>query len=558
MTHPQWQLSLEVAGTGLEFIDQHYPELCSLLRILVDRGQIELISSLYTPNMWPAFPMHDLLKSIDLNRKCLQRLGFQWTRIFFSQEAFFGLGLSALRDHFDIAVCKDDYINHFCEHDFTNPCLKLGDIKVVVASSHLLNELTLFSRVDGTTWSRGKLQHRHIRALARAGALNDSNNFPAARGEYGQTRWLWYHCGDGNHFGTTVKPDDLHNCYFDPLWNDFCISLLEHYEDDGYQLGTIKQFVDSLDFSNAKEFPLIPEGSWNSSKSQGVFCWMGRHNTPWERDCSVLTSISQARARIVAAERVAQRVNVSSGGKCLPLLEPSTRVGDCSAADRARLDKAWSSLLHAQISDALGWHAGPRAVLASLEASESSLALASQSLDRHAVQCSAEIHSICRNELFARSIDLVEEVPETRLFGASGDYSCTHLASHVIMYDYEFEAREEQYGVIFPFTADRIVYCPTAQEDMPVAISPESLKITMIYLPLSNGLVQISANTFLIKDTSTVHIAASIDTKMHQVSFAVQGAKTKEINRWRFYLAMCDLKEAVKLANKINHVRAIE
>ncbi len=99
----RYRVSFEMAGSGLEFLSQHYPEAIKLLRDLIARNQVELISSAYVPTVWVAFPKRDLVKSVEINRACLQSLGLSAADIFFSQEAFFGPGLKAISHLFKIA-----------------------------------------------------------------------------------------------------------------------------------------------------------------------------------------------------------------------------------------------------------------------------------------------------------------------------------------------------------------------------------------------------------------------------------------------------------------------
>src|ERR1051326_8173521 len=87
---PEIRVSFEMAGSGLECLGNFYPEALDLLRRLIASGQIELISATYVPTLWVAFPGRDLLKSIELNRSCLERLQLRASELFFAQEAFFG------------------------------------------------------------------------------------------------------------------------------------------------------------------------------------------------------------------------------------------------------------------------------------------------------------------------------------------------------------------------------------------------------------------------------------------------------------------------------------
>lgn len=108
--NPEWKVSVEISARGLEFINECYPGLMRRIRDLAHSLRIELISSLFTPSIWLAFPRSDLLKSIRLNQQCIARLDLPWTRIFFAQEGSFGEGATTLSDCFDIGVCRDDYL----------------------------------------------------------------------------------------------------------------------------------------------------------------------------------------------------------------------------------------------------------------------------------------------------------------------------------------------------------------------------------------------------------------------------------------------------------------
>jgi hypothetical protein len=111
--HPDWRVSIDIAGSGLELLNEHYPVQTRRLRALVENGQVELISTMYTPSLWVAFPRSDLIRSIERNRQCLSKLGFPAGRLFFAQEGLFGESVHTLTEYFDAAICKDDYLNYF-------------------------------------------------------------------------------------------------------------------------------------------------------------------------------------------------------------------------------------------------------------------------------------------------------------------------------------------------------------------------------------------------------------------------------------------------------------
>ena len=160
-SNPRWRVDIEISGSGLEFLQSGYPEQIRLLRELVHRGQVELISALYTPNIWIAFPRRDLEMSIELKRRCLEKLGFPWSRIFFAQEAFFGEVVQALTEHFDIAVCKDDYLSYSYRVDLRHPCFRVGNMRVIVASGHILKEIAFRHTTDAHFDQQDLVPHWH-------------------------------------------------------------------------------------------------------------------------------------------------------------------------------------------------------------------------------------------------------------------------------------------------------------------------------------------------------------------------------------------------------------
>jgi hypothetical protein len=533
--HGEWRVSLEISGSGLEFVERAYPEQLRRLRSLVEKGQIELISSLYTPSLWIAFPRRDLEVGVELNRKCLARLGLPATRIFFAQEAFFGSGVTALQDHFDVAICKDDYLAYYYDLDFSKPCFTLKGMKVVVASNHLLNELAHSFSTRPEIAREYALGESHLRHLTRASQLNRPENFPAAWGAAMDVEWRWYHCGDGNHFGTIHKPDQLEHCYFDPTWSRLCVGQIESYRREGWRLGTVGELVAALDYRHATELPPLLEGAWNARVADGVFCWMGWNATPWENDAYVLTSIARSRARLLAAERGVALADPEVAGRAAP-----------------RLEDAWGSLLHAQISDTLGWNAGPGAVQYSLGFSDHALVTASQILGELEPDAATAAEPPPPPPIPPAVAVPSEEWPLPELFGASGGGSYTCLGPASSMYECVFAAVEADCGIRFPFEMDAIVFCPSGAEMSPETVPIETLKPPVVTLPLANGLLQIGQGLFLVKDTVSIHVAARILLRERRVEFRASGVPRGKRFLWRFYVLATDLEHAIAYANAVN------
>lgn len=341
----RWRVSIEICGSSLEYLSAHHPELIESLKILLDRGQIELISALYTPSIWVAYPRRDLIKSVEANRRALDRLQLPQSRCFFAQEAFFGYGLQTMNNYFDTVICKDELLTSQLIDLSPERLYRLGDLKVVVASDHIVNGLARSRRRHDERMSNSCLASPQISQLElRAQQLGEADHSHRYTGCVGEVRWCWYHCGDGNYFGTLNKPDQLDECYRDASWKAACLTEIHELHEQGWKLSRIDELTDRLDYTEAAQLPFFTEGFWNPSHSDGVFCWMGRNSTVWEDDLTVLKTTSQARQRIVLAEEMLN----------------STPSGMLLDEQQELLVKGWESLLHAQISDALGWTSGPK------------------------------------------------------------------------------------------------------------------------------------------------------------------------------------------------------
>ena len=526
--HPKWRVTIEMAGSGLEFVHRSYPGTFAMLRRLIDRGQVDLISALYTPNLWVAFPRSDLRKSVELNRKCLDKLGLPASRIFFAQEGFFGPGVAAVADSFDVALCKDDCLTYYYDANFRNPCFAIDGMRVLIMSGHLISELHRFVTDDPDVCRSYRLTPRHLAHINTSNGLNDANSFPCMHGQVDGVEWLWYHCGDGNHFGATAKPDDLERSYYDPIWASLCIGLLESYETAGFTLGTVQEFYDQLDYSTAQRLPPLPEGSWNSRRSQGVRCWMGQNRTVWEDDSRVLVSVARSRARIIVAE------------SALALCKDETVV----CAGRQLLDEAWGHALHAEISDSVGWFAGPQAVQTACRSSEQAFITANQVLD--SLLGLVDITPFLERPIIPAAAPQMCELPNPEIFGGQGTCNFGQPSASGAICQCDFVSSAPHCGVRFPFLCDELVYCPTACEETPAVVPLGILKAGAIVLPLSNGLLQIAPGMFLIKDISTVHIAATIDPGAGVVEFGVLGSKLRRLYKWTFHVFIGSLKDAVE------------
>jgi hypothetical protein len=526
--NPWWRVNIEMSGSGLEFYQRTFPDQFKVLRILVDRGQVELISSLYTPNIWIAFPRCDLERSIDLNRASLSRLGIPWTRLFFAQECFFGMGVGVLKEHFDAAICKDDYLLYYYDIEWNELHYSVGGMRTVIASGHLLREMASRIREHPNSVSEYGLSYAHERHISQLRELNNDVNFPARRQRHGDLECYWYHCGDGHHFGCTAKPDVLEQSYYDLRWSGAVTRLVRSLRDEqGYEMSTIGDFLRESKDVCPCELPPLPEGGWNPRAAEGIWCWMGRNSSVTEDDSAVLSSIARARRRLLWAERACGASVVT--------------------ADRNKVLQLWSSLLHAQISDTLGWYANANAVSFAIGTCDHVLISSTQLLESRGEEYDHEYPTSPQITLADRG-----DLPQVVIFGAEGSVGYSTYCDNVVACDCVFQVTESLCGIHAHFGLDRLVFCPSGMETLPAEIPLNDIKAEIVTLPLANGLLKISEKWFLIKDTSYLHLAARIIRGQERVEFCISGASIGRRYHWRLLVANLDLMSAIALANRLN------
>lgn len=533
-----YRVTFEMAGVGLEFLSENYPGAIDLLRSLIERKQVDLVSSTYAPTIWAAFPGRDLIKSIELNKRCLDRLRLTAVEIFFSQEGFFGPGLTAIRDYFPIALCKDDYWEYFVDEPSPWPAYKLDDLKVIVGANHLMNELRRrhFAADSGKECSILSGFHRK-RIESAEGVAAEPTRF--VHGKRDEIEWYWYHMGSGHHFTIPASPQDWECFFSDAAWTDLNSSVLDQLIGEGYKLGTVSEFCRRAPTAPAEPTFALMEGSWNAKRSKGIRTWMGQQQNGWENDAGLLGLAWRSRSEL---RRLEEMIRSISDRRYLTRLT-------------AELEAIWGQQILAESSDPFGWLPLQCETRFGRENAEKVLRLASRLIAEITLLGGVE-------EIRQPSFELEEErnsrVPgphvTAELFGARGTLNWASISSRAQLCDVRFEAEELECGVRFPCDANRFTYCPTGLESHPRPLEWEKIKPDELYIPLANGLIGLSPDLFLIRVNRFGQVAVGLRRHEPWLTFSVQGAVPGKPYQWRFVLVRSQMEEAAKLANKINWV----
>jgi hypothetical protein len=516
---PRWRPSLAMAGSGLEFVAEHHPSSFDLLQQLVQADRMELISALYAPSIWVAFPRRDLMRAVALNRQCLAALGLRDAGIFFAQEAFFGPGVASVASEFRFALCKDEYVEYFAGEAALSPCYQLGPVRVLVGSNHLMNLMAVEHLKDGR-----RLPEAHRRRLEEVHTNLPAGQRRLERGSLGDLEWYWYHLGSGHHFTTPCSPEETDRFFYDPSWAAMTLSLLDRIEAEGYSFGFIGEWGQALSRHSAPAMPAVMEGSFNTGRSRGVYAWMGWHGNPWENDPSILSLAWRSREEIVRRER-------------------GIGATEMQGLPAEGLQTAWRHQLMAESSDPLGWEPTPREANYGRILAERAMNAAHRiaAFDRR-IGCE-DVHATAADETPFAALEL---------YGGQGAYSVLRLSADLQQVDIHLEQRSVECGIRFHRQGAEVVYCPSGLEEEPVSVSVESTSDKALYLPLANGLLAIGPQLSVIRVNRFGMAAARICGKESSVAFGVEGGRYGTVYRWRFLLHSGPLESAVQTANSAN------
>jgi len=295
--NPLYRSDIEMQGYAIEELATEHPDVFSLLKKLVQRGQIELVVAHYSDQLFIGYPAEDLRRSIDLSDELLAKYHLQRSRVFFGQEFQWTPALAAvLKGKYDVVVTSSD----------PNSWYKGGDAPLVNVAygSDTINALICGGKKD-------------LAALS----------------------WRIAFLDDGEEFNTKDYNSDFYRLPAQEKENtDKYKKLLE----DGYRFVTVSELVRQLKKDTGYQVPLypfIPEGTWHM-KVCGPFMWMGRQRSGVETDGITRALSYQLRGEVMMAEA---------------LIGDAERQGKDVSALREGLKEAWKHLLLSEVSDASGW-----------------------------------------------------------------------------------------------------------------------------------------------------------------------------------------------------------
>ncbi len=534
--HSSWCFNIELSGYSIEFIAKHYPIVLNRLKILIESKQIHLISAEYAPRIWFSFPRKDMLKSIEMNVQILNKYDLKASRIYFAQENFFGPGISSLEDWFDTAIIKDDYFYHLypnlIKDDMQPPYYKLNKQKLVIGWGHILEEMAgkVFKSNEHINSEYAHWPENRLNLLGKAltGRLFASK-VPFQSQTWNEIEWTWYHFGSSERFSKFwTDPSDPDRYKFEPQWISVAEKCLETYEEQGFEISAIDDFVNAIETNgfNAPIAPALVEGSWNMKKSRGGFVWMGQNSNDFHNALEIRNQNSITRKQIMELE---QSLVIEKKPKLLNYL--------------------WKLQLLSETSDSTGWLPKPCEVEFSLSKSKRihhiyDLLMNQTNVKPQTFSWSKFFNGkeISFDELYVKCFKVYGVVAKSEFFQINSKTQFIRI---------EFSTSKNFAGVGFNLTENNVRYSPALLEQAINKINLDALAPKQLCLPLTNGLISIDNNLHVIKNNDLFNLCCIVDKEMKSLKFVVEKEKTKPFV-CEFLLFQGEINDALKLANQLN------
>jgi len=515
LKHPDWGADFELQGYFVEVLAQRHQDVLEKLRMLVGRGQIEIVSFHYSDQLFLAYPERDMEWSLRLNKKVFEENGLRVSSVVFTQEGQFGEGMAQfMKDNgFKIALMPKNLMRYLHPEVDTNPepLYYLRDVMVILAGKGIYREDLI---AEWSFFNDGEL-------LATGGA--------------------------SPYLGKSIFK-------FHP-------EALQEYEDNliqkqaqGYKIVKISQYVDELKGSGIipEDIPPVLDGTWQPDDTLNLFRWMGDDaalNTKNADDNGVLTGNYKSRNKLVAIESL---INYASQ---YGLLDKNHWM--------ERIQKIWKYQLFAEVSDSTGWTPWEGEIKYSYD----NRAIAEEMAEKLATELSETLNFYFRgidsstgeplrelknlNKLESPPLIPVEITAEGREVSVKWYFLPDYFA-YELEIDFTSATDNRMVSVVFPLFADKIIYSPALLEHEIVEHDLNAFGFSEIALPLSNGLIGLGRDLFVIKDNGTVHLAGIISKEKRTVEFRDESAPLDKPFSFRFYILQGTGEKALKLADMIN------
>ncbi len=525
LTHPSWKVTLEMQAYMLQVMLQRHTDVLEKLKTLVDNGQAEIVSFHWSDELFLAYPRRDLEASFELMDQVWKQAGFEPSPVVFCQEGQFGVGMLkfGLNHGRSIFVLPKNLFKYQHAKDYENAAPlyeKDGADLVIGARSFATSEVEVSWNFfdDGELLATGDMAPYMGKEFRKD---------PSALADYEQQ--------------------------------------LEELQQQGWHIASIEDYVSWAKQNGIQQQALPPmlDGTWQPPSTDSMHRWMGASGIidmvyATERDNQVLTSNVKARHRIVAAET---------------LVEYATNHGLAEQGQyKKELAECWSHVLLGEVSDATGINPFANEVQYGLAHSSAALQCADEILDELAPKIGGPFVAIdTLNRTVETESDSPVEIhePTQSLFDEASGFSVeapgrnvsvtwekVGLADGVYRVTMDIAPGDSTHrtaSVEFPLSLGGFYLTPGLVENEAQFLPFSDFDLEgRIALPVANGLIGLEPETWLVKDTSWVHLAAIFEPGSSVVRFEDQTLPADEAVTWIFWILQGDEKNALDFANRLN------
>ncbi len=502
--HPSWGADIELQGYMLDVLAARHPAVLDKLRALAVSGQIEVVSFHYGDQLFLAYPAEDWRRSAALNRATFEKHGVPLSGTVFCQEGQSGIGMAtAMKDNgYETLVWpKNLWSYQHGEAEPPAPVYRFGDVKMVTSR--------------GTSWSDGQ----------------------------DDVETTWWFVDDGELLATGD---------FDPYLpeqfktNDAAlaetVAQLSDLEAQGYAVTTVGKYVAALEGKvPLADPPPLLDGTWQPSSTDGIRRWLGGFGLWWkdERDNDVRTLGAMAHRELLAAETIAAAAG-------LPVEE--------------EIAAGFRLLAIGQVTDATGINPFRGEVEYGIAHFTEILRLARDVIERAKAELGKQRVGI---DTASGAVDDSAAPPAGASIDApfaiavqAGDRPVeerwTSPAPGHLVVTIDFGLGDERaLSVRFPGDAGDIAYTPGLLDEV-VRMPRSAFVFDHFELALSNGLIGLTPDRFVIKDQAEVHVAAMVVPESGDVLFHDDTLPAQEPVRWVFHVTEGGEAQALEVARALN------
>jgi hypothetical protein len=501
--NPQYKADIEIQGYAIETLAEEHPHVLTLLKKLVNKGQIELVIAHYSDQFFIAYPASDLQKSIEISDQILKDHGLKRSRVFFSQEIQWTPAFaSVLKDQYDLIVTSSDPHSHY--RGSTLPLVNIAYGKDQIMGIIGAGE----KKLDGLMWDFSFLD-------------------------------------DGEVFNTLDYRSDFNLV---PEQEKQSVDNFKRLEKEGYKFVTMSELAKKIKGSKGykiPDYPFVPEGTWNMSVC-GPYMWMGRQRSGVEKDGITRALSYQLRGVLMMTEK---------------LVDYAASKGIEVGKLKKLILEAWKHLLLSEVSDSSGWT--PK--LVEVQYTENEVANAEQAI-REVLNDLKDLLPMDGRDYLVSTKSGKTEPANSSTTGTSTvstlpipftvraeKWETSVRKINENLFSLDIRAKRPADGAVeisFDTPAKGLYYSAGSGEHIAVEL-PADLKNNPA-LSLSNGFIYLNSGYSLIKDCSVEHLAATWKMKEQKLVFREELNKNNPEMNMRFYLLKGGVNDGLELANKLN------